>query len=498
MAPTFNNPNGVTVTFASDNDDVATVDASTGEITFVGKLGTAVITVSSTQTDEYNAGEATFTINVERKDATLTVSDISMDVTTEKALNELYTTTSDGEVTITSGNTSVADIEDGKLVALSPGNATITVSIAQSDTYKAITEEFTVTVTSKDAVAPVGPAGGNGYALVTDASTLAAGDKIIIVNSTSNGSALALSTTQNNNNRGYASVTISNQAIVTISNSVQVITLEGESGAWYFNVGNGYLYAASSSSNYLRTQDNKDNNAKATIIINNSNVASITFQGTNTRNQLKYNSNDKIFSCYSSGQSSVYIYRLNEATEFDITIGKNGWKTLVASQNFAVPEGVTAYKVTSSTESSVHLEEITGVKKNVPVVLKGTANKTYTVSVADEANCDDNSDNLLQISTNTTGNGVYVLATKEGKTGWYKWAGGSLGAGRVYLPATTGAGAREFLSLDFDDNTTTGISTMHNSEFIMNNEVYNLNGQRVDNLKKGGLYIMNGKKVVIK
>ena len=31
-----------------------------------------------------------------------------------------------------------------------------------------------------------------------------------------------------------------------------------------------------------------------------------------------------------------------------------------------------------------------------------------------------------------------------------------------------------------------------------NGEVYNLNGQRVDNLKKGGLYIVNGKKVVIK
>lgn len=69
--------------------------------------------------------------------------------------------------------------------------------------------------------------------------------------------------------------------------------------------------------------------------------------------------------------------------------------------------------------------------------------------------------------------------------------------GKAYLRLPKTVNARGFSLFD-DDYTTTGISTMHNSEFIMHNEVYNLNGQRVDNLKKGGLYIVNGKKVVIK
>ena len=50
---------------------------------------------------------------------------------------------------------------------------------------------------------------------------------------------------------------------------------------------------------------------------------------------------------------------------------------------------------------------------------------------------------------------------------------------------------------DKNEGTTTGISTMNNVQCTMNNEVYNLNGQKVMKAQKG-LYIINGKKVVIK
>ena len=46
------------------------------------------------------------------------------------------------------------------------------------------------------------------WVLVTDASTLAAGDEIIITNSATAGAAYAMSTTQNNNNRGRVAVSI--------------------------------------------------------------------------------------------------------------------------------------------------------------------------------------------------------------------------------------------------------------------------------------------------
>lgn len=94
-------------------------------------------------------------------------------------------------------------------------------------------------------------AAGDNFTLVTAESELKAGDVIIIVNQEEK---KALSTNQKTNNRGATLVTISGNN-VTSSDETQEITLEGASGAWYFNVGNGYLYAdGSKKSNYLRTK----------------------------------------------------------------------------------------------------------------------------------------------------------------------------------------------------------------------------------------------------
>lgn len=145
---------------------------------------------------------------------------------------------------------------------------------------------------------------GDTYQLVTDASTLKAGDSIIIAASASD---VALSTTQNSNNRGQAAITKENDKITLTSSStdVQIITLEEgtTTGTFAFNVGTvgteSYLYAASSGKNYLRTQTKKDANGSWDISITDG-VATIKAQGTNTRNLLCYNSSSKLFSCYAS------------------------------------------------------------------------------------------------------------------------------------------------------------------------------------------------------
>lgn len=62
-APTLINPNDLEVTYESGNEDVARVDENTGEITIVGG-GEAIITASSAETDLYNAGRASYTLNV--------------------------------------------------------------------------------------------------------------------------------------------------------------------------------------------------------------------------------------------------------------------------------------------------------------------------------------------------------------------------------------------------------------------------------------------------
>ena len=146
------------------------------------------------------------------------------------------------------------------------------------------------------------------WALVKDASTLAAGDQIVIVASAFD---KALGTTQNKNNRAAVGVTKSDDTVV-IGNTVQIITLEtGADGTYAFSTGSaGYLYAASSSDNHLKTKTELDKNGSWSITINASGVATIKANGTNTRNLLKYNSSSTLFSCYASGQSDVSIYRL--------------------------------------------------------------------------------------------------------------------------------------------------------------------------------------------
>lgn len=152
------------------------------------------------------------------------------------------------------------------------------------------------------------------YTLVTDASTLKIGDKIIIAAATAD---FAISTTQNSNNRDQAAVTKTNNTIVNPGADVQLFTLETGTkvGTYAFNTGSGYIYAASSSKNYLKTQQTNNDNGSWTISCTAEGVATITAQGNNTRNLLKYNDNNpSLFSCYSSGQSDVAIYSDGKGT----------------------------------------------------------------------------------------------------------------------------------------------------------------------------------------
>lgn len=146
------------------------------------------------------------------------------------------------------------------------------------------------------------------FTKVTDASTLAANDEIIIV---ADAADYALSTTQNTNNRGQAAVTKSDNEITLSSGSnVQLLTLSVKNSHFEFNTGDGYLYAASSSSNYLKTQNSNNANGEWTISIGDKGVATITAQGTNSHNVMQYNSGSSLFSCYSSAsQGALTIYK---------------------------------------------------------------------------------------------------------------------------------------------------------------------------------------------
>ena len=146
------------------------------------------------------------------------------------------------------------------------------------------------------------------WLLVTDASDLVAGDQIVVAASEAN---VALSTNQKSNNRGQVDVTKNGNSLV-INDNVQVITLETgtKAGTYAFNVGNGYLYAASSSSNHLKTETTLSDNSSWAITITDEGVASVVAQGENTRNVMQYNETSNLFACYSSAsQKPIALYK---------------------------------------------------------------------------------------------------------------------------------------------------------------------------------------------
>ena len=218
------------------------------------------------------------------------------------------TAQSSGAKTWASSNPEVATIEasTGEITLFAAGETTISVTVAGDDIYKEGTGRYKLTVVDDPIVS------SETWLLVTNAADLAVGDVIVIVASDAD---CALSTTQNTNNRGQQAVTKSGNT-VTINDKVQQLTLgEGkEKGSFSLSTGDGYLYAASSSKNYLKTQTTLDKNGSWTITIE-SNIAKIIAKGTNTNNCLRYNSNSSIFSCYSSGQDDVKIYRKNDTRE---------------------------------------------------------------------------------------------------------------------------------------------------------------------------------------
>ena len=146
------------------------------------------------------------------------------------------------------------------------------------------------------------------YTRVTNVAVLAVGDKVIIVAKDHNA---AMSTNQKSNNRGQAEVT-KNGNIVELSNDVQILTLEAgtKTGTFAFNTGSGYLYAASSSSNNLKTQETNNDNGSWSITIAADGTATIKAQGSNTRNVMQYNQSSSLFACYSSAsQKALSIYK---------------------------------------------------------------------------------------------------------------------------------------------------------------------------------------------
>lgn len=182
------------------------------------------------------------------------------------------------------------------------------------------------------------------------------------------------------------------------------------------------------------------------------------------------------------------------------TIGNAEWATLYTPMalNFA-GTGLKAYTATVS-NNVVTLTQVNDVPANTGVVLNGTPDD-YTIpaiasSTTDKGELQGSLNSALTYDANAA-NDYYMLALNGKKVQFTKLISGSIAAGKAYLvlPKDPTTGART-LTVAFSEGGTTGIKQIENGELTIDN-YYNLNGQRVSKPTKG-LYIVNGKKVVLK
>ncbi len=369
------------------------------------------------------------------------------------------------------------------------------------------------------------------YEKVTSEDGLVAGDTYLIVNEEGK---TALGYLNNKNNRKYFSVTPSDGTILidttkvaykndTENNKAYELTLGGETDAWTFydKANSGYLCATNYDNNYLRVQSELTDYGKATITFTEEGNATITFTSAGTHNIIRYNSNKNswIFSCYEAGkQNPVQLYRKKTST---LSITDAGYSTIYLAEPFEMPKGVTGYTVTSTDNKTITLNATyptsaaypanAAVPAQTALLLKGEeGNYTYAVLSYTEAAP---TANLLHGSTedattSVEGAAAYYKLSKgsDGKVGFY-WGtaeGGAFtnGANKAYLAMPQG-GDSPALSFDLDKlgATTTSVQAIPTAvSTAAPARINDLNGRSLSTLSgaQKGVYIVNGKKVMVK
>ena len=210
--------------------------------------------------------------------------------------------------------------------------------------------------------------------------------------------------------------------------------------------------------------------------------------------------NGYTLSNWEAGANSASAWYLLPVSTFEVALNAAGtdyWASLYLPFDATLPASdLEAYYGKSKEGGTLKLEQATAVPANEGVVLKGTAD-TYTLSIATAAvtpienNVLEGTNKLLEdIATNN----YFTLGAVEGVVGFYHPLATQLKANRAYI-SEVGGNVNAF-TLVFEEGTQTAISQTETALGV-SNVYYDLSGRRIATPGKG-LYIKNGKKVLVK
>jgi hypothetical protein len=204
----------------------------------------------------------------------------------------------------------------------------------------------------------------------------------------------------------------------------------------------------------------------------------------------------------------------------ELKIGPNGYTSYyLENENFEVPAGCTAYIIKNVTQqgttnfgktTDVAIAAGSVIPKQTGFILKGTAGSTvyYRAGLTGVTEVDVTGNLLVGTAVEKEFNGAgykyYLFGKGAVGQGFYYQTGRDgnsikLPAHRAGLKLSASgpdfAPAKELI-FNFDDATTTGVNTVQPAVEKKNDVIYDLQGRRVTNPSRG-IYIVNGKKVVI-
>lgn len=472
---------GKTITWSSDNDKVATVDAATGIVTGVA-AGKANITAKFAGDDTYKTSTASYEIIVKGAPALSfpkTSYTIEMgDAFSEPTLQGLPTGVT---AKYSSSNADVATIDEstGKVQIVGVGTTTIKAVSEAKDVYEAAEASYELTVNR------------------------ASSKKVTIDFST-----FGLENDKEVGNLKVDGITI---------------TFKGKSNLppkWYNNGTAVRLY----SDNQLTISSN--NVIRSVIFICDGGGKNMTSENTalsagvynaKTNTWDLSGANEKVVTLKNTLSSGHFrIQKIIVTTELPTSVGTitiatpEGFGTYYNSNSYILPEGLTAfgYKEANTDGTLVKTDVFTGgdvVPANAALVVKGNTGN-YECYATDKEATKTLEGNLLkgvaaykEIPVQS-GFKRYVLTTVNGVLGFYRTKSGNIKvpANRAYLELTEAqAQAVSFFQLDGE---TTGIATATTKEAPK--AIYTLSGVRLKATTTQGLpagaYVVNGKVVIVK
>jgi len=466
-----------------------TLDVEAGDVTIEGtsyiQLYSLVFTVDDGKTDltsfAFSGGTTTVT--------TETTDDFVAPTLTAMAGEDNVTSTIASNVTYASNNTDVATVDASTGVVTltgTAGTATITATLSGNDTYKDNTASYTITVEEVAAT---------GITAVTSKTWNFSDNAWTSVNANS-------STIIDN-----MEIIVGSQALSAPSSASPTLFPDASSYAKY------YVFKSSANQQmHFKVAPY----SKITVYIKGGNgrYAKVTVGSTDgdvLMNELSASSAANP-SCAYTGETEGDIYLYNGGTSNNlniyavkveplpyVTLNTSGYGTFSYATDVEIA-GADAYTAALDVDNAkITCTKIADgkVPAGAGVLLYGEASaKAYLCPASSVAAL---SNNNLKGTTNASGetvekgsNTYYVLS---GDT-FVTYNGDAFSANKAYFEVSSGTVLARNFSIVFEDESTGISASLMNSKKV-NSEVYNLNGQRVMNPTKG-LYIVNGRKVVIK